>query len=309
MRPLAGPVGASIFLVWGVSVRPSARLLISYLISPPRRVQWGGSLVEHPQPASSLTRNRRNSHGAPPLPPFRPAQVRCCVVSSVTRGGRARARRGTSRKSGRLPRTTRGCTYAHGSQFQLTALRLPPGAIPRSSRDGPAQTRRACSEVASSVARGGPPAAACSARTYVRMRGSGVVVDLPPSRRAMRHARTLGQRKARALQTGTARPAIAHSASLAHVPLLSRAMCADDGPWRTRALQQPPLRPVISADPVGRRAPPVWSDRPKIPVTFVAKHLRSASVRAWTRPRTHKRKATKGSNYSRGTGSEKATEG
>ena len=30
MRPLAGPpVGASIFLVWGVSVRPSARLLIT----------------------------------------------------------------------------------------------------------------------------------------------------------------------------------------------------------------------------------------------------------------------------------------
>ena len=29
MRPLARPVGASIFLVWGVSVRPSARLLIN----------------------------------------------------------------------------------------------------------------------------------------------------------------------------------------------------------------------------------------------------------------------------------------
>ena len=28
MRPLAGPMGASIFLVWGVSVRISARLLI-----------------------------------------------------------------------------------------------------------------------------------------------------------------------------------------------------------------------------------------------------------------------------------------
>ena len=26
MRPLAGPVGANIFLVWGISVRPSARL-------------------------------------------------------------------------------------------------------------------------------------------------------------------------------------------------------------------------------------------------------------------------------------------
>ena len=44
--------------------------------------------------------------------------------------------------------------------------------------------------------------------------------------------------------------------------------------WRTRALQQPPPRPAISAGPVGRRSPPVRSDRPQIPVTFVAKHLR-----------------------------------
>ena len=33
----------------------------AYLISPPRRVRWWGSLDEHPQPASSLTRNSRNS--------------------------------------------------------------------------------------------------------------------------------------------------------------------------------------------------------------------------------------------------------
>ena len=46
---------------------------------------------------------------------------------------------------------------------------LPPGAIPRSSRGGPARTRRACSELASSVARGGPPAAACwDADTHLR---------------------------------------------------------------------------------------------------------------------------------------------
>ena len=32
-------------------------------------------------------------------PPSRIVQVRCCAVSSVTRGGRARTRRGTSRKS------------------------------------------------------------------------------------------------------------------------------------------------------------------------------------------------------------------
>ena len=39
----------------------------------------------------------------------------------------------------------------------------------------------------------------------------------------MRHARTLGQRKARARQAGTACPAIAHAASLAHVALLPTA--------------------------------------------------------------------------------------
>ena len=50
----------------------------------------------------------------------------------------------------------------------MTALlpSLPPGAIPRSSRDGPDRTRRACSEEASSVARGGSRAAACCARTH-----------------------------------------------------------------------------------------------------------------------------------------------
>ena len=33
----------------------------AYLFSPPRRVQWWGSLAEQPLPASSLTRNSRNS--------------------------------------------------------------------------------------------------------------------------------------------------------------------------------------------------------------------------------------------------------
>ena len=53
----------------------------------------------------------------------------------------------------------------------MTALlpSLPPGAIPRSSRDGPDRTRRACSAEATSVARGGPPAAACwGADTHLR---------------------------------------------------------------------------------------------------------------------------------------------
>ena len=51
---------------------------------------------------------------------------------------------------------------------EVTALlpSLPSGAVLRSSRDGPDRTRRACSEEASSVARGGPPAAACCACTY-----------------------------------------------------------------------------------------------------------------------------------------------
>ena len=71
-------------------------------------------------------------------------------------------------------------------------------------------------------------------------RGSGVVVDLPPSRRAIRHARTLGQRKARARQAGTARPAIAHAASLAHVPLLPRAMCGRRAMAHARAAAAAP---------------------------------------------------------------------
>ena len=55
----------------------------------------------------------------------------------------------------------------------------------------------------------------------------------------MRHARTLGQRKARARQAGTARPAIVHAAS--RTPHFYRALCADDGgAWRTCALQPPP---------------------------------------------------------------------
>ena len=194
-----------------------------------------------------------------------------------------------------------GMTASISDGGEVTALlpSLPSGAVPRSSRDGPDRTRRACSEEASSVARGGPPAAACCARTYVRMRGVGWwwISPLPGASCAMRARRA--EEGTRAEGRNGAPRRRAHR--LAHVPLLPRAMCADDGPWRTRALQQqPPPRPAISADPVGRRAPPVWSDRPKIPVTFVAKHLRSASVRAWTRPRTHKRKATKGSNSSPG---------
>ena len=54
----------------------------------------------------------------------------------------------------------------HSDVVTARSPSLPPGAIPRSSRDGPDRTRRACSEEASSVARGGPPAAACCARTY-----------------------------------------------------------------------------------------------------------------------------------------------
>ena len=47
---------------------------------------------------------------------------------------------------------------------------VPLGAIPRSSRDGPAQTWRACSEEANSVVRGGPPEAAHHARPACRGR-------------------------------------------------------------------------------------------------------------------------------------------
>ena len=50
----------------------------------------------------------------PSLPPSRPVQVRCCAVSSVTRGGRARARRGTTRRSGRLRARKSAPTHARG---------------------------------------------------------------------------------------------------------------------------------------------------------------------------------------------------
>ena len=43
------------------------------------------------------------------LSPHHPAQVRCCVVNSVARGGRTRARRVTLRKSGLLAPGTRTC--------------------------------------------------------------------------------------------------------------------------------------------------------------------------------------------------------
>ena len=179
---------------------------------------------------------------------------------------------------GMPPQNASCCSRHHPPQAEMVVVAVdgalpsvPPGAIPRSSRDGPAQTRRACAEVANSVARGGPPAAACCARTYVRMRGSGVMVDFSPSRRAMRHARTLGQRNARVRQEGTARPAIAHAAS--HTPRFYRALCADDGPWRTCALQPPPRSAISADDPVDRRVPPARSDRPRTLVTFIARNL------------------------------------
>ena len=165
---------------------------------------------------------------------------------------------------------------------------VPPGAIPRSSCDGPAQARWRTWPLEAGLLRHVLRLRAEHAPTsYVRMiRGSGVMVDLPPSRRAMRHARTLGQRKARARQAGTARPAIAHAAS--RTPRFYRALCADDGPWRTRALRQPPPRPAVSADPVGRRAPPVRSNRlPKL-VTFVAKKNIPPLYGCVRNARTHK---------------------
>ena len=55
--------------------------------------------------------------------------------------------------------------------------------------------------------------------------GFAVPVHLPSFPARHRQTRTLGQREARARQAGTARPANAHAASLAHVPLLPRAVC------------------------------------------------------------------------------------
>ena len=70
---------------------------------------------------------------------------------------------------------------AGGSWF-FNSQPLTTGAIPRSSRDGPARTRRACSEMASSVARGGLPAAVCCARTCARgWCGGAGVPRLPPA--------------------------------------------------------------------------------------------------------------------------------
>ena len=104
----------------------------------------------------------------------------------------------------------------------LRAPSLPPGAIPRSSRDGPARTRRACSELASSVARGGPPAAACCALTYMSACGISVavlqlggrslcLVRLP---RAWAHANR--KRHARAQHAEAARLAAAPAAPRMH---------------------------------------------------------------------------------------------
>ena len=59
---------------------------------------------------------------------------------------------------------------------------LPLGAIPRGSRDGPAQARRAYSEEANSAVRDGPPAAAHHARPACRGRcgGSPFLPTTPP---------------------------------------------------------------------------------------------------------------------------------
>ena len=108
------------------------------------------------------------------------------------------------------------------------------GAPPSSRCDPTELAQWACSDEAG-LLRGGElgrsrrASCGCVLSTHVRPHagkwgGGGGSPYLPPSRRAMRHARALGQRKARARQAGTARPAIAHAASLAHVPLLPRAM-------------------------------------------------------------------------------------
>ena len=105
------------------------------------------------------------------LPPSRPVQVRCCAVSSVTRGGRARARRGTSRKSGRLPRTTRTRMYVRTWVFMAETRRSTPppfaGGRPTwaRSRGEVAQTSWATSREAGS-ARSEPAHARPQARTH-----------------------------------------------------------------------------------------------------------------------------------------------
>jgi hypothetical protein len=79
-------------------------------------------------------------------------------------------------------RTKRSCHLVVWLAVDGAPPSVPPGAIPRSSRDGPARTRRACSEMASSVARGGLPAAVCCARTCARgWCGGAGVPRLPPA--------------------------------------------------------------------------------------------------------------------------------
>ena len=51
----------------------------AYLFSPPRRVQWWGSLgAEQPLPASSLNRNSRNSRGG-----GGGVRLLCCLLCSA----------------------------------------------------------------------------------------------------------------------------------------------------------------------------------------------------------------------------------
>ena len=177
----------------------------------------------------------------PSLPPSRPVQeVRCCAVSSVARGGRARARRGTSRKSGRLPRTTRARMYVRTWVFMAVTRRFP--SLP-SQVDGRSELDREAKQhkrAGLHHTRRGRPGR--NSRTHVRKHARTRVVwwISLPSWRAMRHARTLGQRKARAWQAGTARPAMAHAASLAHVPLLPRAMCGRRAMAHARAAAAAP---------------------------------------------------------------------
>ena len=119
---------------------------------------------------------------------------------------------------------------------------VPLGAIPRSSRDGAAQARRACFEVANSVARGGPPAAAEHARISARTRAHAGKWDSggSPSFPA-RHAPCARARTGEGMRAASRNGASRHRARrLAHVPLLPRALLASalpaDSAWGDKSV-------------------------------------------------------------------------
>ena len=100
-----------------------------------------------------------------------PAQVRCCVVNSVARGGRTRVRRVTSRKSGLLAPGTRTCTcvdvHAHEEVGWWRISLLPCAPCAMCARSGRGRHARGREERCAPPPRTPPPARPASTGRYV----------------------------------------------------------------------------------------------------------------------------------------------